>query len=184
MTGKELLDLQERRFSKQLKGARSYIDKQGDSYAETHDWFYQFISGEGVDLAAGNFPTEAGMLCVDSVQRLGNLLNGFEADVTNLHHIDSSSLDFVLCNYLEGVEKTITALNEWYRILKHEGYLAIIVSNAESERYQIEKGPLKNRRRLVLFTPLTIQRYLERAGFTQILVENYKHQLRVSAQKP
>ncbi len=183
MTGVELLDRLEEKFNKQLRLARKYLADYGDSYEEAHEWFRQFIKGEGVDIASGNFPTDEGMLNADGCYRLGNMANGFLSDVDDLVNFDSNHLDFVLCNYLDGFDQTLKALNEWNRVLKPGGTLAVMACNAEFVEYERNSGPMSNPRRVVAFTPLTMQRYLERAGFVDVKVDTEGKWIRASATK-
>lgn len=188
MKGTDFLDLLEAAIHDQLKSAREFAQSDEYAYGDVHDWLQQFAVGTGLDICAGNFPTLSASgthvaISVDRGIHLGNVINGICADATNLSKIDTNSMDYVVTNYLEGIEMTLKALHEWYRVLKPGGTLAMIVSNAEATRYQVEKGPLANRRRLAIFTPLTLVRYLERAGFVQIQLENKDHQIRVSAKK-
>lgn len=188
MKGKELLDYLEYRMNRMMRSARAYIDKQGDAYDETHDWLQQYAKGYGLDIASGNFPTmledgSSHVISVDGAILLGNVFDGFRSDATRLTNIASDSCDFVLCNYLDGMPSALQALNEWYRVLKPGGVMAVIVSDAEADRYKHHSGPLSNPRRLSLFTSTTLRYYMERSGLKTITIDTYLHQLRARGLK-
>lgn len=186
MTSSELLDLLEAEFKTQLASARAQV--RGVDYDTSHNWLQQFAVGDGLDIATGNFPTRLAdgsgfVTAVDSAVVLGPMIKGFKFDATNLVGIDSDSMDFVISNYLDGIAETLHALNEWYRVLKAGGTVAVVVPNAEHATYQKPCGPMSNRRKLAVFTPLVLTRYLERAGFMSIHVELHDEHIRARAQK-
>lgn len=189
MNGHKFLDLLEADFKAQMASARAQASRNENEYDEAHNWLQQFAVGNGLDVATGNFPTrladDSGFVtAVDSAVVLGTLNKGFNFDATNLVGIDSDSLDFVISNYLDGIAETIHALNEWHRVLKSNGTVAVQVPNADHPAYNRPRGPLTNPRKLAVFTAVVLERYLERAGFTEIQIICHEETLRACAKKP
>jgi SAM-dependent methyltransferase len=189
MLANEVLDLMEHKILKEIRRARAWANSCPEVYALTHEWLEQFCVGVGFDIAAGNFPTimadKIGVVrCIDSAEHAANFVNGHRHAGDSLPFLPTGSCDFVVSNYFEAFDNVISTLNEWNRVLKPGGVLAMIMSDAEHEKYNQKMGPLSNHRRLHLFTALTIRRYLERAGFKGITVERHLHTLRVKGIKP
>jgi SAM-dependent methyltransferase len=187
MTGEEVLDLLEKKANKLLRGARAFV-KRGDHYAEGHDWLQKYAVGHGVDIASGSFPTALAdgtdtVISVDGVMTLGNMFNGFITNADRLTAIPTDSLDFVVSNYLDGMHYPMQCLIEWHRVIKPGGTIALIVANAEHDRYNSRYGPLSNPRRVNAFTKLTLKFYLERAEFKDITVEVDGHLLKAKGVK-
>jgi len=96
---------------------------------------------------------------------------------------DSVSLPFksntfrlvVLRHVLEHLPSPRQALSEVYRVLKENGWVALEVPNAESLGRQVY-GPLWDSwdlpRHLHHFTPVTLGRFMEQAGFCKIQIKS------------
>ena len=162
--------------------------ERGDYGEDSHKiWLEQFAIGKGLDICSGHIPmrnTEG----VDSTWwnkksnsgALGPLCHvNVEGD--DLGGLDKNYLDFIVTNYFDTFSSPLKALNEWHRVLKPGGTLAIVCSNAE--KYTGLKGPLSVRWRANVQTATTIRFYLGKAEFDVKSVEEAGTALHVVAKK-
>jgi len=148
------------------------------------NWMEQFTrEGNGLNICCGDFPI-GGAYGVDAAFVLGTFEGLVCESAINLPHLDNNTCDYIVSNYLDGLPSPIIALREWNRILKPKGTLAIICRNADDEFYQdTELGPLKNKKRLICFTPKIMRFYLTRTNYTAIKIELGNGTIKVLAKK-
>ena len=186
MTGAELLDTMEAKMQREIRRMRVALESQGDPYAKYHDWLQQFAIGHGFDIACGNYPTmladESGPVPgIDERDVVGSVLGGFVESARKLMAVDSDSCDFIISNHLEGLPHLVETLNNWYRVLKPGGVMAVMTLDAEADRfkegsafksrYAKDRGPLGNPRVLNAFTKTILHQYLARCGLQRITIE-------------
>jgi|SRR3990172_4749448 len=117
-------------------------------------WLDSFAKGTGLDICCGNYLTD-GAIGVDSAYDvLGNSFN-FRGD--NLAGFPADTFDYVVCNYTECFDSPLKAFNEWRRVLKSGGVLALSCSNADC--YD-DSDKMLNGKRQFLYTPHTMRLYL------------------------
>jgi SAM-dependent methyltransferase len=169
------------------KCMRRYVDKLSEEDAKTTEsdrlWLDQFAVGNGLDIACGDF------LIGDQDQAVG--VDGdrryigadFHCEGDELAFQSPETLDYVVTNYLEGMPNPINALNEWWRVLRPGGTLALICRDANSYPPKYLKGALSNGSRQNTYTSVTLGHYLYRAGFTDYKFEVVGGGIRASAVK-
>jgi len=166
------------RVNRIKKGYLSQCKKKGEAPGEADRiWLDQFAVGNGLDIACGDFLIGDGDSAqgVDGHERMIGTDYWSEGD--ELAFSESGKLDFVVTNYLDGFANPIKALNEWYRVLKPNGILAIVTRDVDY--YDINKtpkGPLDNMRRLSAWTNKTLPIYMARCGFVNIGCERNKQE--------
>lgn len=133
-----------------------------------------------LDVGCGDFLIR-GAEGVDShTAKIGPTYYLVQADELVYH--DQSELDFIVCNYFDAFPNVLKTLNEWNRVLKPKGLLAIIVR--DSSQYPELAGPLENKHRVNVFTKDTIKHYLYRAKFEEVTVDyGDEKSLRVKGRK-
>ena len=145
---------------------------------EDRIWLDQFAVGEGLDICCGDF-TIKGAKGVDvNAHKIGV---NFLCKGDELSFQESDSLDFLVTNYLDVFPNVLKVLNEWHRVLKPKGVLAIVCCNFDA--YDGPKGPLANKHRVSLFNARSLRFYLERAGFGSIEIVPHEKVLRAKGQK-
>ncbi len=147
---------------------------------EDREFLEKYAIGEGVDVCCGDFLIEDSI----GVDKRGTVLGAdFHFSAETLSFQKPISLDYVVSNYLEAVPNTLGALNEWYRVLKPGGTLAMICRDAD--QYLKREGALVSTHRQHTFSKITLKQYIERAGFINITVKPTPHQsLQAFAVKP
>lgn len=157
---------------------------QGDTIKiDNLEWLDSFAKGRGVNVCCGDLliAGEDEAIGVDLGPNM--VATEFVCDGDRLHHFDSESCDFVVTNYLEGLPSPLAAFQEWWRVLKRGGVLAIICINAEKYTAKNPKGPMSNIRRLNSFTKTTLSHYMNRAQFVDIEIEEVGDRLRAVGYK-
>ncbi len=164
-----------------------FVDKLTDEAAKVTEedrlWLDQFAIGNGLDIACGDF------LIGDDEQAVG--VDGDRRYIGADFHVEGDelvfqspeTLDYVVTNYLEGMPNPLNALNEWWRVLRPGGTLAIVCRDANSYPDKYEKGALSNGSRQTTYTTVTLGHYLYRAGFTDYKFEVVGQAIRASAVK-
>jgi SAM-dependent methyltransferase len=130
---------------------------------EDRDFLVQYAKGDGVDVCCGDFLIEDSV-GVDTRRTVLGADFHFSADTLSFRKPESC--DYVVSNYLEAVPNTIGALNEWYRVLKSGGTLAMICRDAE--QYVQPEGALASGHRQHTFNKTTLRHYMYRAGFKDV----------------
>ncbi len=133
--------------------------------AEDREFLEWYAKGDGVDVCCGDFLIEDSV-GVDTRRTVLGADFHFSADTLSFQKPESC--DYVVSNYLEAVPNTIGALNEWYRVLKSGGTLAMICRDAE--QYTQPEGALASAHRQHTFNKTTLRHYMCRAGFTDVTV--------------
>ncbi len=132
---------------------------------EDREYLEHYAKGDGVDICCGDFLIEDS-IGVDKRRSVLGADFHFSAETLSFAKLDSC--DYVVSNYLETVPNTIGALNEWYRVLKPGGVLAMICRDAE-QYIQLE-GALVSGHRQHTFNKTTLKHYMYRAGFMNVVV--------------
>ncbi|MFX1384903.1 MAG: class I SAM-dependent methyltransferase [Promethearchaeota archaeon] len=167
----ERLDKYEEEVKRRIKNERMLIKtKKFFGGQGNRAWLEKHAKGEGLDICSGHIPLgDACGIDINSYEchhnngALGPLCY-IRVEGDDLGGFDSDGLDFIVTNYFEIFSSPLKALNEWFRILKKGGKLAIVCANAD--KYPNRAGPLaKNSHRMHLQTPSTIRCYLEKVGF-------------------
>jgi SAM-dependent methyltransferase len=174
----ERLSRREQKFNLAVAKLRAQIETGVIGGEPDRLWLDGHAKGKGLDMCCGDFPIKGAEGVDVSSKKIGA---DFLAKGDELTFVDNNSLDFVVTNYLDVFPDTLKVLNEWYRILKSGGRLALVCRNADA--YLNPLGPLDNSHRVSLFTMKTIQLYLERAGFCKVTVVADFTSLRVTASK-
>ena len=132
---------------------------------EDRDFLEKYAIGEGLDVCCGDFLIEDSI----GVDTRGTVLGAdfhFSAETLSFRH--HNSCDYVVSNYLEAVPNTIGALNEWWRVLKPGGTLAMICRDAE--QYIQPEGALASEHRQHTFNKTTLRHYMHRSGFIEVSI--------------
>ena len=143
---------------------KKYIEKckaeGGDTGEKDRQWLDQFAIGNGLDIACGDFPITGADGVDGDLKKIGA---DYYHEGDELVFQQPGSLDFIVSNYLDAFPNPLKALNEWYRTLKVDGVLAVVVRDADA--YDNDDGPLANLHRNVLYTEKIIRQYFYRSGF-------------------
>jgi len=174
----ERIDWRQQKFNEAVAKLREQINTGVIGGEPDRLWLDGHAKGKGLDICCGDFPIKGAEGVDVSARKIGA---DFLAKGDELTFVDSNSLDFVVTNYLDVFPDTLKVLNEWYRVLKPEGKIALVCRNADA--YLNPMGPLDNRSRVSLFTMKTIGLYMARAGFCKITVVADYTSLRVTASK-
>jgi SAM-dependent methyltransferase len=163
------LDRVEERFNKDLGKLRRAIDAGRIGGEEDRLWLDAQIEegARGFDICCGDFPIGDSEGIDGDIRKLGvshHFVNGEELSIA-----DAEELDFVVTNYFDVFPHPMSVLQEWNRVLKRGGLLALICRDADA--YEGDLGPFTNKHRCSAFTTKTIRCYLTRAGFVNIKVE-------------
>lgn len=187
MKAVEALELLEAYTLKSIRRSRKYAQDSDETYKDTHDWLAQWAKGTGLDICCGNFPVISGdgdtVIGVDGSFIAGTVREGLRCPGDELISVDNETCDFVVTNHLEAFNQPLKALHEWWRVLKPNGRLAILSLDSDHDDYNKHAGPLSNVRRHNCFSSTTLRRYLERAGFKDVVIEKNGHFLRARAVK-
>ena len=186
------------RLDRRCKVIRDKADRVIDRYIQTTDaeqnsieddriWLDKFAVGQGLDVCCGDFliGTEDQAEGVDGdTHRRGRVGTDYFYQGDDLSFSMSSSLDFIVTNYFDGLESAIKTLNEWHRALRPGGVLALICQDADSYGEHSERGALSNCRRTSTYSKTTLKHYLYRCDFTKVKIESTAHgTIRASAIK-
>lgn len=178
-----------KRAARALRKYKKVLSVQNSPDQEDRVWLDSFVKGEGVDICCGDFLVDGAIGVDGAVSYIGEsaahvLGADYRCDGDELSFAGHAALDFVVTNYFEALPHTLNALNEWWRVLKPGGVLAIVCMDAEAYPSKYPMGPLKNRQKNHTYTAVTITQYLYRAEFSDVKVEKTEHgTLRVSAIK-
>jgi len=171
------------RLDRRVKVIRDRADKVMARYVELRTdkienaseddrlWLDQFANGKGLDICCGDFLIGGDDQAsgVDGDTRMVGTDYLQEGD--ELSWQTSGDLDFVVTNYLDGLPNPLNALNEWWRVLKAGGTLALICRDADSYPDKYLKGALSNGSRQNTYTKTTLKHYLYRAGFIDVVIK-------------
>ena len=87
-------------------------------------WFYKYLNGTGIDIGCANDP-------VTPTCRRWDQSNG-DPDATLMQGIPDNSFDWVYTSHLlEHLNEPVTAIQNWWRILKPGGLLIICVPHRD-----------------------------------------------------
>lgn len=88
------------------------------------DGFFQYCEGDGIDIGCGRDPLFKDIFKWDIMNSCG--------DATFMQDISDDEFDFVYSSHcLEHLSNPITALNNWFRILKTNGYLILYIPHRD-----------------------------------------------------
>lgn len=162
---------------------RLVVDGSQDEAEDHRVWIEKMIEmfaqgDKGLDICCGDFP----IIEAEGVDSSDAVLGAYwRTSGDDLNFCLSGSMDYISTNYLESFPNTLKALNEWYRVLKRDGILILVVQNADV--HSELKGPLGNRKKQHCFTPKTILFYLHRVGFTAQKFETEGDTIHIVANK-
>jgi SAM-dependent methyltransferase len=164
------LNYLEKRTLGRIKRMRRYVDQNRIGGEQARLWLDEQVKelGDGLDICCGDFLIRGAEGVDGDLKKVGPTYCHVSGDELTNHF--AKEMDFIVTNYLEAFPNTLKALNEWNRVLKKDGLLALVC--ADSEQYEEGLGPLSNRHRLNCFTKTTIRHYLNRSGFSRISVES------------
>lgn len=157
---------------------RSEVTQKNLGGEELRIWLERFTkTGVGLDICCGNFLIAETGIGVDSAYNVvGNDYNFKGDDLTSFNR---DSMNYIVCNYFDCFDSPLKVLNEWYRVIKNNGVMAIVCSNADCYP---ENGSLLNGKRCFLYTPHTIKQYVTKV-FGNCAVKVHKTFLLVTATK-
>lgn len=174
------IEYREEKLKNRMDRMRRYIEAGRVGGEENRMWLDQWAQdGVGLDICCGDFLIGEAEGVDTTPEMLGtdySLIEG-EALVT----FEPGELDFVVTNYLDIFPNPLKALQEWHRVLKVGGRLAVVCCDAY--KYPARLGPLRNHRRASCFVPRTLRCYLERANFTVQVMEEDSTFIRSMATK-
>lgn len=157
------IEYREQKLKQRMDRMRRYIDAGRVGGEENRIWLDQWAKdGVGLDICCGDFLIGEAEGVDTTPEMLGcdySIIEG-EALVT----YEPGELDFVVTNYLDMFPNPLKVLQEWHRVLKVGGRLAVVC--CDSEQYPARQGPLRNHRRGSCYSKVTLKCYLERSGFT------------------
>jgi ADP-heptose:LPS heptosyltransferase/predicted SAM-dependent methyltransferase len=103
-----------------------------------------YLRGKGLDLGAGDFKVLPHVISVDNMnhEKFGfQIKPDIMCDCTNLSMFTSQSMDFIYSSHLlEHIEDYKAALNEWWRLVKQDGYLILYLPHKDFYPNIGEKG--------------------------------------------
>jgi len=144
-------------------------------------WLDSFANGYGVNICAGDILIAGEDEAVGIDLGANMVATDFVCEGDRLFYFDAESCDFVVTNYLEALPCPLAAFQEWDRVLKPGGVLAIICNNAD--KCIDPKGPMSNKRRVNSFSKTTLSHYMHRAQFVNIKIEEVGDRLRAVGYK-
>ncbi len=128
-------------------------------------WIDKHAQGLGLDICCGNYPVDNAIGVDSAYDVLGNNFN-FRGD--NLASFTKESFNFVACNYFDCFDNPLKVLNEWHRVLKPQGKVILVASNADC--YDSSDLPLNGKRQF-LYTPHTISLFMHKIGWANFSVQ-------------
>jgi SAM-dependent methyltransferase len=151
----------------------SMTDKEKNSVEDDRIWLDQFANGNGLDIACGDFLVggEDQALGVDTSQ--GMVGSDYFHKGHELAFQPGGVLDFVVTNYFDGMQDPLTALQEWHRVVKPGGVVALVCRDAHS--FETKMGALENGKKQNTFCKVTLGHYLHRTGFIEVLIDETEH---------
>ena len=170
------------RYLAKMEKVKNYeLAKSSVDGEEIREWLEAKCKGLGVglDVCCGYFPITEDAIGVDSDISVVGTDYAIVADA--LTPVRDTELDYVVTNYFDAFSNPVSVLQEWSRVLKSGGLLAISCANADM--YDNLDGPLSNRRRSMAYTEKTISQLIYRCGFLDVKVEKHKKNLMVTARK-
>lgn len=88
------------------------------------DGFFRYCIGDGIDIGCGNDPL------LKSIDKWDISLGS--GDATFMHGVEDEEYDFVYSAHcLEHISDPIIALNNWFRILKNNGFLILYLPHRD-----------------------------------------------------
>lgn len=171
------------------KAIRKFVNLQDTEQNFIEDdrlWLDKFAVGTGLDVCCGDFlvGTEDQASGVDGDDAAGLVGVDYFRQGDDLSFSGSGKLDFVVTNYLDGLPNPIKAFQEFHRVLKDGGKVALVCQDADSYPENDQYGALRNVRKQSTYTRVTIKHYLSRCDFKDITVEATDHRtLRVTGTK-
>lgn len=146
---------------------------------ELRCWLDQFAIGNGFDVCCGNFKVGGpNTIGIDPADDVCGPTHNFRAE--DLSFFEDNTQDHVVCNYIDGLMNILVALQEWHRVLKPGGTLAVVATNAEA--HTVDGDILQNHRRS-LYTAHTLEQYLHKV-FQGATVIKHKSFLLATTTKP
>lgn len=95
----------------------------------------------------------------------------------DLSFCEDNSVDCIVTNYLEAFSDAYKVFEEWSRVLKVGGTVAIVCVNADTY------DPFRNSKKFNCFTSRTLMLFLQRSGMAMSSVESVGDNLYVTAYK-
>lgn len=169
------------------KVIRTFVELQDTEANFIEDdrlWLDKFAVGNGLDVCCGDFlvGAEDQASGVDGDEKAVGVDYFRQGD--DLSFSGPDRLDFVVTNYMDGLPNPIKAFQEFHRVLKVGGKVALVCQDADAYPESDQHGALRNPRKQSTYTRVTVKHYLSRCGFNDIKVEATDHRtLRVEGTK-
>ena len=133
------------------------------------DMLRELCRGIGFDIGCG--PRKIAENCI-GIDHEASVEPDYVADMAQLP-CDDESMDFIVSSHcLEHAPDVVKVLREWYRVLRKGASIGVIVPHGE---YAIAAtlGDASGTHRQ-LFTPDTLEIFLQHAGFTEVCACTYE----------
>lgn len=135
----------------------------------------QYTKGIGVDIGCGLNKIHSSAIGIDKRMSTSDFGYPFGAQIRaegdRLPWFDDNSLDYVFSSHcLEHIADPVSALKEWHRVLKHGGFLVLILPR--KDRYPVVGTPGANQDHKRDFLPRDVLDTLEKVGSFEILQED------------
>jgi len=164
-----------RRFRRMMRAAEK---GQHDDAEKQRVWMEAVMSrhpGRVLNICCGDFPLDDAV-GVDMDPDVFGL--DYRVPGDDLAFCEDDSVDCIVTNYIEVFSDAYKLFEEWHRVLKRGGGVAITCIDAE------QYDPLKNTKKFNCFTGRTLTLFLQKSGFVVDSVETSENTLFVVAHKP
>lgn len=130
---------------------------------EGREMLSKICNGSGLDIGSGGRPISDNSITVDNNT---DMHPDIVADMCRVP-VEDNSQDFVVASHvLEHTDRILDALKEWYRVLKQNGKIGIMVPHGEFVGYEdLGDSELQHKS---LLTEKTLELYLKHVGFKEV----------------
>jgi len=148
----------------------------------------KYLSGDGLEIGAQNIPVEltTGRARVKYIDRIpkeesaalhelpleGIVTPDFCLEADSLTAFNDNSIDFIIANHiLEHTEDPVSALAEWFRVLRPNGVLFLSVPNYLANEYDFRRHPVE------MEHLITVHQSADPSGRWQHKIEHWKENI-------